>query len=145
MGLPDEIDVSDLDADRRSSWTEEQVERARRSGLLEALESKDTVDPGDDEEEKPAAGQTLAQLAREASLLDAARHAAAEAAVEGNRDQRGSASDEKDPVSDSTAENLPATVAQAAPTDLGGGTECGVRLPRAPRLPRPPKGWVETD
>ena len=38
VGLPVDIDVSDLDPDQRESWTEEQQERAERSGLLEDLD-----------------------------------------------------------------------------------------------------------
>ena len=34
VGLPDEIDVSDLDPADAPRWTHEQVERARRAGLL---------------------------------------------------------------------------------------------------------------
>jgi hypothetical protein len=40
VGLPHEIDISDLDPDRRDDWTEEQLARADRSGLLARLEEK---------------------------------------------------------------------------------------------------------
>ena len=36
VGLPEEIDVSDLDPEDQESWTEEQAERAERSGLLDS-------------------------------------------------------------------------------------------------------------
>jgi hypothetical protein len=39
VGLPDEIDVSDLDPADRDSWTDEQAERAERACLLEDEES----------------------------------------------------------------------------------------------------------
>ena len=40
VGLPEEIDVSDLDATDPADWTEEQVERARRAEILEDEEEE---------------------------------------------------------------------------------------------------------
>ena len=37
VGLPEEIEIGDLDPEDMESWTEEQAERAERSGMLEAL------------------------------------------------------------------------------------------------------------
>jgi hypothetical protein len=46
VGLPEEIDVTDLDPDARESWTAEQRERAERSGMLDTNEGEEA-----DEEE----------------------------------------------------------------------------------------------
>ena len=46
-GLACEIDVSDLDPADRANWTDGQVERARRSGLLESLGEEEKQDPAD--------------------------------------------------------------------------------------------------
>ena len=40
VGLPNEIDISDLDPAQRDDWTEEQQDRALRSGLVAELEKK---------------------------------------------------------------------------------------------------------
>jgi len=49
VGHPDEIDVSDLDPGQMANWTEEQAERAERSGLLE--EFAEEQDEQDEDEE----------------------------------------------------------------------------------------------
>jgi len=41
VGLPTEIDVSDLDPAKMAEWTEEQAERAERSGFLDEIEEAD--------------------------------------------------------------------------------------------------------
>jgi hypothetical protein len=39
-GLPEEIDISDIDPAQRDCWTEDQQERARRSGLTDRLDEE---------------------------------------------------------------------------------------------------------
>ncbi|WP_114953420.1 hypothetical protein [Sphingosinicella terrae] len=51
VGLPEEIDVSDIDPEDPESWTEEQLDRARRAGLVE-----EEADEEDDEGEADALG-----------------------------------------------------------------------------------------
>ena len=46
VGLPEEIDVSDLDATDPAAWTEEQVERARRAEILEDEEDEEEQEAG---------------------------------------------------------------------------------------------------
>ena len=44
VGLPEEIDVSDLNVDDMASWTDEQAERARRARLLDPPAAPDESD-----------------------------------------------------------------------------------------------------
>ena len=50
VGHPDEIDVSDLDPEQMASWSEEQAERAERSGLLEQIAEEEDEEDQDEEE-----------------------------------------------------------------------------------------------
>lgn len=51
VGLPGEIDVSDLDPEAQESWTAEQRERAERAGLFDELEDEAEESLEDDTEE----------------------------------------------------------------------------------------------
>jgi len=41
VGLPGEIDISDLDPEEMESWTEQQWDRAKRTGLLQRMEKRE--------------------------------------------------------------------------------------------------------
>ena len=88
VGLPEEIDVSDLDATDPAAWTEEQVERARRAEILEDEEDEEEQEAGgpnpssiymqlaaladaDDDEEEDDEQDEADEVAAEAELEDA--------------------------------------------------------------------------
>lgn len=56
-GLPGEIDVADLDPGRMAEWTEEQAERAWRSGLLAQLAGEAEAAEEDDEDDDEVEGE----------------------------------------------------------------------------------------
>ncbi len=48
---PEDIDTSDLDPDEFADWTDDQWERAYRSGLVDAVEQSDAEDDDEDDED----------------------------------------------------------------------------------------------
>ena len=56
VGLPEEIEISDLDPADMESWTEEQAARAERSGMFEALGKIDRRRAKESEIEEALAG-----------------------------------------------------------------------------------------
>lgn len=73
---PEDIDTSDLDPDDFADWTDDQWERAYRSGLVDAVEQCDAEDDDEDDEDgdEEVAGADRGETSRHVSTSSTSRH-----------------------------------------------------------------------